>query len=68
MRKVLIITSFIAAGLFGAVACSGSANADEPSDQTVIVNQSNSQTSGSTSCLPADVAARFPWLPVPVCS
>jgi hypothetical protein len=67
MRKALIVTGLAAAALFGGVACSGTASADE-SDQTVVVNQSNSQTSGSADCAPASLLAAFPWLPVPACS
>ena len=63
MRRILVITGLAAAGLLGTVACSGTASADP----VVIINDSNTSTSGSASCLPADVAARFPWLPVPVC-
>lgn len=68
MRKALIITGLAVAGLFGGVACSGTASADDGSDQTVVVNQSNSQSSGSSDCAPASVAALVPWLHIPVCS
>ena len=68
MRKALIITGLAVAGLFGGVACSGTASADDgSSDQTVVVNQSNSQSSGSVDCAPASLLAVFPWLPVPAC-
>ena len=68
MRKALIVTGLAAAALFGGVACSGTASADDgSSDQTVIVNQSNSQSAGSTNCAPASLLAQFPWLPVPAC-
>ena len=63
MRKALIITGLAAAGLMGTVACSGTASADP----VVIVNESNTSTEGSTDCLPADLLAQFPWLPVPAC-
>ena len=67
MKKTIAMLGLLAAAGLGTVACSGSASADE--GQTVIVNQSNSSTSDSTSCIPADVAARFPWLAAaaPVC-
>jgi len=68
MRKALIVTGLAAAALLGGVACSGTASADDGSDQTVVVNQSNSQSSGSTDCAPASLLAAFPWLPVPACS
>ena len=68
MRKALIITGLAAAALFGGVACSGTASADDGSDQTVVVNQSNTSTSGSADCAPASLLAAFPWLPVPACS
>jgi hypothetical protein len=67
MRKALIITGLAAAALFGGVACSGTASADDGSDQTVVINQSNSQSAGSVDCAPASLLAQFPWLPVPAC-
>ena len=69
MRKVLIIAGLVAAGAGLTVACSGPASAD---DQTVVVNESSTSTSGSTDCLPAAVLAQLPpWLligSVPACS
>jgi hypothetical protein len=68
MRKTIIVTALALAGLGvgGAVAA-----ADEPSDQTVIVNQSTSSTGSSSDCLPAAVLDQLPpWLllgSVPAC-
>ena len=64
MKKLIITAGLIAAGVGLTVACSGPASADE---QTVVVNESSTSTSGSADCAPADVLVRFPWLPVPAC-
>lgn len=64
MRKTIITLGFIAAGFAGTIACSGPASADP----IVIVNESNTSSSGSVSCVSAEVAAQLPsWLRVPVC-
>lgn len=64
MRKALIIGALVAAGAGLTVACSGPAAADP----IVIVNESNTSSSGSVSCVSAEVAAQLPpWLQVPVC-
>jgi hypothetical protein len=65
MRKALIITTLALGGL----AVGGVAAADEPTgDQTVVVNQSNTVSAGSSDCAPASVLVWFPWLQVPACS
>ena len=79
MRKFLIVAGLVgAAGVMGAgVAMADDAVSDSsqtivvpPADgdgSTVIVSSSVSNTAGNLSCVPADVAARFPFLPGPVC-
>lgn len=65
MRRLIAIAFLGFACLGATVACAGPANADE---QVVIVNNETVVSEGSVDCVPASVAAAFPWLPVTVCA
>lgn len=66
-----LIPAGVATAAFADDATSGSSQTIVvPADgdgSTVIVSSAVSNTAGNSDCIPADVAARFPFLPGPVC-